>query len=123
MADLGYLTRQLAGIEDAKTKAVLTNIFTYLLQNLRLGVPAHHVRAENLQAYWQESTTASDTSEFSIAHGLQSAPHYAIPVLALDQPGATFVPLQVSRAADGRRIYLKVPAGSTAVPFTLLVEG
>jgi hypothetical protein len=48
-------------------------------------------------------------------------PHYALPVLELDRPGAKVVPLEVTRAADARRIYLK--STSTSAPITLLVEG
>lgn len=123
MADEGYVRSKLRGISNAGDKQILTDIFVYLMQNLRLGVPEHQQRATNLQAYWMQSTSASDTSEFSIAHGLPNTPHYAIPVLELDRPGAKVVPMEVSRAADSRRIYLKVPAGSTGAPFTLLVEG
>ena len=97
-------------------------MFTHILGNLRLGVPEHQARAENFQAYWLQSTTASDTSEVSIAHGLPSAPHYAIPVLELDHVGSRVGGLTVSRAADGQRVYVKADAGSTNAPILLLVE-
>jgi hypothetical protein len=85
-----------------------------------MGVPDHQTRATNFQAYFEQSTTASDTGEFSFAHGLGQTPHLAIPVLDLSQPGARMVPLEVSRAADGRRVYLK--STSTSAPMMVLVE-
>ena len=123
MADIGFVRSQLGGISDATTKRILISVFEHLLANIRLGVPEHQVRAENLQAYFQMSTTASDTSEFSIVHGMLTTPHYAIPLLELDKPGSKAGGLTVSRAADSRRIYLKADAGSTNAPITLLVEG
>ena len=122
MADLGYVRSLIRGIPDEKTRSVLDQVMTHVLENIRLGVPDHQTRATNLQAYWQESTTATSTGEFSVAHGLPSAPNYAIPVLALGTPGSKAGFLTVSRAADARRIYVKCDAGSTAVPFVLLVE-
>jgi len=120
MADLGFVRGQLNGIKDETTKRILGTIFEHILGNLRIGVPEHQERAENFQMYFEKSTTASDTSEFSIVHGLPSSPHYAIQVLELDNPGAKIVPLEVSRAADGKRIYLK--SSSTSAPICLLVE-
>ena len=122
MADLGYVSRLLRGIPDEKTRAILEQVFTHLMTNIRLGVPEHQTRAVNLQAYWLQSTTASDTSEFSIAHGLGERPHYAIPVLDLDQVGSKVGGFTVSRAADSQRVYLKADAGSTNAAITLLAE-
>lgn len=122
MADIGFLRTLLAGIKDDGTRRILISAFEHVLSNIRLGVPEHHVRATNLQAYWQQSTTASDTGEFSIAHGLPTSPHWAIPVLDLSQPGSKAGGFTVSRAADMKRIYLKADAGSTGVPITLLSE-
>ena len=120
MADIGYVNATLRQIPDETTRRALQTIFEHILSNLRFGVPEHHERATNLQTYFQTSTTAASTGEFSIAHGLPSAPHLAIPVLDLSQPGATLVPLEVSRAADGKRLYLK--STSTSAPVWLLVE-
>lgn len=123
MADKGYVLTLLRGIPDTKTRTVLEQAFTHLLDNLRLGEPAHQTRAENFQAYWMQSTSASDTSEFSIAHGIVgTTPRYAIPVLELDRVGSRAGGLVVSRGADGARIYLKADAGSTNAAMTLLVE-
>jgi hypothetical protein len=122
MADLGYVRSLLGGIKDAGDKKILVQVFEHVLGNIRLGVPDHQTRATNLQAYWQQSTSASDTSEFTIAHGLGAAPHFAIPVLDLAQPGAKAGGFEVSRAADSKRVYLKPLAGSTNAPVTFLVE-
>lgn len=122
MADLGYVNSLLRGIPDDKTRSVLQAIFTHLMTNIRIGVPEHQTRAVNLQAYWLQSTTASDTSEFSIVHGLRDVPHYAIPVLELDKVGSKAGGLTVSRAADNTRVYFKADAGSTNAPITLLTE-
>ncbi len=123
MADIGYVRSQLSGIKDEGIKLRLSNIFEHILANLREGVPEHQARSENFQRYWQKSTTASDTSEFSIQHGMVGVtPRYAIPCLDLNKPGAKTVPLEVSRAADGKRLYLKTSAGSTSAPILLLVE-
>lgn len=120
MADMGYIRSLLGGIKDADTKRILTQAFEHVLNNLRVGVPEHQTRSENLQAYFEESTTAASTGEFSFPHGLGTAPTLAIPVLDLGQPGATVVPLEVTRVADATRIYLK--SASTSMRFTLLVE-
>ena len=122
MADKAYVLTLLRGITDQRTRVALEQAFTHVMDNIRLGVPEHQTRAVNMQGYWLQSTTASDTSEFSIAHGLLTAPHYAIPVLELDKVGSKAGGLTVSRAADAARIYLKADAGSTNAPITVLVE-
>ena len=122
MADIGYINSLINGIQDATTKRILKQAFEHLLSSIRLGVPEHQVRATNLQAYWLHGTTGSDTSQFSIVHGLRTTPHYAIPILELDRVGSKAGFLTVSRAADDRRIYLQADSGSTNLPFTILVE-
>ena len=122
MADVGYVTALLGGIPDEKTRRILVAVMDHVLNNLRLGVPDHQARATNLQAYWEQSTSASDTTEFSIVHGLPATPHWAIPLLDLSQAGAKAGGFQVSKAADVKRIYLKAEAGSTNAPVTFLVE-
>jgi hypothetical protein len=121
MADIGYVTGQLSGVPDTTTRRILQDVFKHVLGNIRIGVPAHQTRATNLQAYWLNSTTpATANEEFSIAHGLPSTPHYALPVLELDKPGAQLVPLTVSRAADSKRVYFR--SSSTSAPILILVE-
>lgn len=117
--DLGYIKAQLGAVKDADARKALTNIFTHIVTSVTLGEPTHQTRAGNVQAYYQQSTTASDTGEFSITHGLPAAPSFGIPILDLKQAGAMVVPLEVSKSADSKRIYLK--STSTAAAFTLLV--
>lgn len=107
-------------VPDAATRRALEECFTHVMGNLRFGVPEHQTRATNLQTYFVASTTAASTGEFSIVHGLGSAPHLAFQVLDLSQPGAKLVPLEVSKAADGSRLYLK--STSTTAPFWMLIE-
>ena len=120
MADSSYVKSILGGLQ-ADAKKALGEAFTYVLGNLRFGSVEHQTRATNFQAYWLAGTTSSNASqEFSIAHGLGRIPMVAFPVLPLDAVGAQVVPLQVSRAADGQRIYLK--SSSTSAAVTVLVE-
>lgn len=120
MADLGYVTTTLRGIKDDDTKRVLMTIFTHILQSgLTIGEPKHQARSKNLAATYLNSTTASSTGEFSIVHGLDSVPQFAVPMIDLRQAGAQFVPLEVSKAADSKRVYLK--STSPGAAFTLLV--
>lgn len=121
MADKGFIRTLTAAIPDQTTRRVTQQAFEHVLDNLRLGVPEHQTRAVNSQQYWLVGTTSSVASqEFSIAHGLQTTPRYAIPVLDVSQPGAKVVPLEVARAADARRLYLK--STSTSAAITLLIE-
>lgn len=121
MADKSYIHSLLSAVPDATTKALLLRAFDYVLDNISLGTPEHQTRATNMQAYYELSTTATSTGEFSITHGLPDAPTYAIPVLKLNQAGAAIVNVQVSRVADSKRFYLKTVAGSTNVPVAFLV--
>ena len=121
MASPGAIQTYVGGL-DSTLRKVLINVFDYVLPNLRWGRPAHQQRAENLQAYYLEATTpgVADT-EFSIAHGLASAPYLLIPVLHLQDVGAKLVPLTVTRAADTSRVYLS--SSVTNAPVFILVEG
>lgn len=106
MARAGYIEQLLAGL-PSDHKRVLKLAFEYVLDNLRHGRPDDGSRAENGQAYFFEGTTPGvANTEFSIAHGLGSAPYLLIPVLPLDVVNARIVPLKVTRAADSERIYL-----------------
>jgi len=120
VADLGYIKSLLRQVPDATTRRALDDCFTHVLGNIRFGVPEHQTRAVNLQTYFQEMTTGASTSEFTVAHGLGQVPHMALQVLDLSQPGATVVPLEVTRAADASRLYLK--STSTSAACWLLVE-
>jgi hypothetical protein len=120
MATSAYTDALLGGV-DAALRRALKAVFDYVLRNLRFGRPEHQTPTENFQLYYVTGRTATvaDT-EFSIAHGLGQAPYLAIPVLDLQSVGASTVPLEVSRAADGVRIYLK--SSEADAPITLLVE-
>jgi hypothetical protein len=123
MADIGGLRRLVLGIPDPATRSIMVQFVEQAFGNLTFGaVDPTNKKATNFQMYHQPSTTATSTSEFTIVHNMDRAPQIAIPVLDLSQPGAKIVPLEVTRAADSRRIYVKTPAGSTNAVFSLLVE-
>jgi hypothetical protein len=123
LADIGYVRSQVNAIQDAATRRILTNVFEHILGNIRFGEPQHMRRAENLQAYFYASTTASDTATIiSIAHGLGVTPNLAIPIIDVRQVGAKLPALEVARAADNQRVYFKAEAGSTSAAFKLLIE-
>jgi hypothetical protein len=123
MADVGGLRRLMLGIPDPVLRTIMVQFVEQAFGNLTFGaVDATDRKATNFQMYHQPSTTAASTGEFTIVHGMDRTPQIAIPVLDVSQPGARLVPLEVVRAADARRMYLKAPAGSTAALFSLLVE-
>jgi hypothetical protein len=122
MADIGALRSLAAGIPDATTRRIVTEICEEICGKggLTFGDPDHQRRATNHRSFFEVSTTATSTGEFSIRHGLPTAPTLAIPVLDVGQPGAQLVPLEVTRAADGQRVYLK--SATTSARITLLLE-
>ena len=119
MAALGGVLAELGGL-PADLKKTFTNVFTYLVPNLRFGPIEHQTKAENFQGFYVNSTTASSTGEFSILHGLGRIPYLLKPVLPLDVTGAQMVPLEVTRAADVNRVYLK--SSVTNAPISLYLE-
>lgn len=123
MADEGYISGLLSGVQDARLRSILEDCFRHLLREQRFGEPTNRSKATNFGAYYQGSTTGASTSEFSFLHGIAGvSPRLAIPCLDLNRPGSRLVDLEVSRAADSKRLYLKAAAGSTSAPFILLVE-
>jgi hypothetical protein len=122
MADAGYISGLLAGIPDQNLRRILEDAFRHILREQRFGEPQDKTKATNFASYYQESTTAGSTGEFSIAHGMATAPRLAIPAINLNRVGSRTVDVEVSRVADNRRIYLKASAGSTSAPFLFLVE-
>jgi|SRR6185436_6794823 len=119
MAIPAYVTNKLLAF-PAEERRVLTEIFEYLMPNLRFGDP-HGTKAANFRAYFVEGTTSSTASdEFSILHGMERTPYLALPVLPLGSTGEAIVPLTVSRAADVQRVYLRSPTTSAAI--CLLLE-
>ena len=114
----GYVNTLLNAL-PSEQKRVLVPAFEYVQDTWRLGSGA---RATNAQWYRLESTTAATANEeFSVEHGLGVAPYLLIPVLDLTAQGAQLVPLEVSRAADSKRVYLK--SSSTGAVVTFYVEG
>lgn len=120
MATPGYI-ESLVGNLEAPLRLALTRIFDYVLRNLRFGPVTNQVRTENFQAYYYTTTTpATANEEFSVAHGLGRVPYVLIQVLSLDSVNQAIVPVQVSRAADASRFYLK--SSSTGVSVAFMVE-
>lgn len=119
MADIGTVEADLGSLERDAKKG-LVSAFRYILKNLSFGSPDERT-AKNFRMAWLSATTSSvaDT-EFSVAHGMESTPMYVLPVVPLNEIGAKLVPLEVTRAADGKRIYLK--SSSTSASIKLLVE-
>jgi hypothetical protein len=121
MSITGYIEALLGGLE-ANTKRALTEVFRYDLPNHKFGPVDHQTKSENFQGYYVSSTADSSTGEFSIVHGLGRTPYLMVPVVPLDVVGARSIPLTVTRAADGNRVYVKTEAGSTSAPFFLYLE-
>lgn len=120
MATSGYIDSITGGLPDA-VRLAFRRVGDFLLNNLRFGHADTGVRATNFQLYVLSGTTASvANTEFSLAHGLGSTPYLLLPCLNLSQVNEQLIPLQVSRAADATRIYLK--SSSTSAAFRVWVE-
>lgn len=118
MADIAAVKTELAAFEGTQ-KAGLLNAFTYTYGNLSLSA-SDRGKAGNFLLYYIDGRTSSNANqEFSIAHGLEGTPSVLIPVMKLNEVGSMLVPLTVSRAADGKRVYLK--SSSTSAAITVLV--
>ena len=119
MANAGYVSARLLGL-PAEVRRVMSDVFDYILPNLRFG-PPDQPKAENFSAFYVSSTTpATANQEFSIQHGMGRIPYLALPVVPTGSVGAQTVPLLVSRAADAQRVYFK--STSTSAPIVLLLE-
>jgi hypothetical protein len=117
MADKGYVNSFINALPE-NLRYPLRNSFWYLMDNWRIGTGA---RAINAQLYRLTGTThATANTEFSIKHGMDGTPTQILQVLDLSVVNSQIVPLTVSKAADGDRIYLK--SSSTGATFTLLAE-
>lgn len=115
MASKGFVTSMLNSLEDG-VKRILNPTFEYVMDNLRFGHPDVGARAENFQIFFFSGVTSSVANqEFSIEHGLNLTPQLLLPMMPLDVIGAQYVPLTVTRAADGRRVYLSSPTTSATV--------
>lgn len=119
MSVTGYVESLFGGL-PADLKKVLTETFRYVLPNGRFGPMSHQAKAENFNAVYVSSTTSSTANtEFSIVHGLGRAPYLVVPVLPLDAVGGAVVRLQVTRAADAVRVYLRSPDTSAVIALYL----
>lgn len=117
MATKAYVETLLNAL-PAEQRYPIRQSFWYLMDNWRVGTGA---RAENAQWYRVTSTTASVANqEFTVAHGLGTAPSQLLPILDVTAVNSQLVPLSVSRAADANNLYLK--SSSTSAVFTVLVE-
>ena len=121
MASLGGI-ESLLGSLPTDIKRVLTEVVRALVPFLRFGPVEHQLKSENFGGYSLISTTASDTGEFTILHGLGRQPFRLMPSLDLNSSGMELVNVRVSRPADASRIYLKAIAGSTGKTFSVYIE-
>lgn len=114
MADIGYVESELGNLPPEYKRGIVA-AFRYVLNNFAFS-PTDRGRATNFQLYYKSGTTSPTVNgEFSIAHGLNSAPSVLFQVLPLSEVGTQMVPLQVSRAADDRRVYLRSSSTSAAI--------
>lgn len=121
MAALGGL-EALIGSLPSDTKRVMQELLRAMVPFMRFGPVEHQQKAENFGGFTLVSTTASDTGEFSVVHGLGRQPFRFMPSLNLNSSGMELVNVRVSRPADASRIYLKAAAGSTNKAFSFYVE-
>ena len=119
--DIGALRNLAKTITDPTTKQAILGIIELGFGNLTFGAAndSDARKATNFKLYHTSSTTAASTGLFTLAHGMETTPYLAIPVLDLSQPGATLSPVEVVRAADGARIYLKSTSTGARVSFLL----
>lgn len=120
MASLGVIETLLNGL-PTDSKKVLLEVFRALVPRLRFGpIDPDTPKAENFDGFTLSSTTGTSTSEFSIEHGMGRTPYRISPCADLTAVNSAIVPLQVTRAADAKRIYLK--SSVTSTPFSIYVE-
>lgn len=122
MADQGYVETLLAGLEDIKVRKTLSAVFRYVLKDIRLGRAEDATQSTNMGGGFFAITTPAVANEtFTIRHNFGRTPYLLIPVLPLDQVGATIIPLRVERAADDNRVYLS--SSETDQPLVVYLEG
>lgn len=117
MADKGYTFGLLNALQE-DIRRVLGQVFTHTLDTYRLG---GDTKALNFLWYRIDGTThATAGTEFSVEHGMGTAPSKAIPIMDLTAINSQNPVLSVSRAPDARRVYFT--SASTNVAFTLYLE-
>ena len=121
MADYGNVETMLAGFPDRDVRKIFNAVFKYILKaGLRFGRAIAGDASENFGGgFFSAVTPAVANTEFTVPHSFGRKPYLLIPVLPLDTVNAKIVRLQVSRAADASRIYLKSPDTDAAVYFYL----
>jgi len=120
VADIGQIKASVGGVPSEIKKALIDS-FTYVLNDIRVGLPGHQKRATNLR--WTQingTTHTTANTEFSVVHGLGRVPVVIFPALDLSAVNGTMPTLTVSRAADAMRMYLT--SASTGAAFTVFVE-
>ncbi len=117
MANASNTETMLNGITDIPSiPRVLKAAFKYILRDIRVGRVIVGKASTNLSGgFFSGKTPSSANQEFAIAHTFGSPPYLLLPVLPLDQVGASMVRLTVSRAADASNVYLKSPETSQNV--------
>lgn len=120
MADFGNVETMLSGLADQDLRKILNAVFKYIMRDQRFGRSVDGDPAQNFGGGFFSATTPSvANTEFTVPHSFARKPYLLIPVLPLDDVNAKIVRLQVSRAADANRIYLKSPDADAAVFFYL----
>lgn len=128
MADIGTIETYLAGLDSNdprvrdQNRKILKAIFEYMLKDLRFGRSIHQDPSKNFGGgFFKGTTDAVANTEFSIEHTFGRTPYLLIPVLPLDTVGARIVPLEVSKAADSSKVYLK--SSETSKTVYVYIEG
>lgn len=121
MADFGNVDVMLASLPDSDQRKLFSAVFKYILKSgLRFGRAIAGDATENFGGgFFKATTPAVANEEFTVVHSFGRKPYLLIPVLPLDTVNAKIVRLQVSKAADATRIYLKSPDTDAAVYFYL----
>lgn len=121
MADFATVQTYLNGLED-KVKTILNVVLEYVLKDIRFGRAVSGEPSKNFGGGFFSAVTPSVANqEFTVPHTFGRKPYLCMPVLPLDQVGAKIVRLEVARAADASRIYLKSP--ETSATIFLYLEG
>ena len=121
MADYANVEAELSGL-DEQGRRVLKSIFRYILRDIRFGRAEDGDASKNFGGgFFIATTPAIANEEFTVTHTFGRTPYLLIPVLPLDTAGAKLVRLEVARAADANRIYLKSP--DTDAPIRFYLEG
>lgn len=116
MASSSNVETMLNGIVDLVQQRILKAAFKYVLRDIRFGRVTLGKAAVNLSGgYFSGITPSVANQEFTIPHTFGSPPYLLLPVLPLDQVGASMVRLTLSRAADASNVYLKSPDVSQTV--------